>query len=251
MSEIRSLADEFGFRIIEDASHALGATYQGQKVGSLAFSDIVVFSFHPVKMITTGEGGACTTNDPEIARRIQRLRSHGITRDPSEMQSSFPGGWYYEQTELGFNYRITDFQCALGSSQLGRLDEFLEKRRSVADLYTNNLHYPWLEKPLYHQDRSSSHHLYVVKTRPDSPASRNRLIESLRGRGIWVNLHYIPIYRHPYYWQMGLYEAAKFPNAEHHFANAISLPIFPDLREQDVSQIIELIGADLGFQNIF
>lgn len=251
MSEIRSLADEFGFRIIEDASHALGATYQGQKVGSLAFSDIVVFSFHPVKMITTGEGGACTTNDPEIARRIQRLRSHGITRDAAEMQSSPPGGWYYEQTELGFNYRITDIQCALGSSQLGRLDEFLEKRRYVADLYMDNLEYPWLEKPLYESDRSSSHHLFIVKTCHDSPFSRNRLIESLRGSGIWVNLHYIPIYRHPYYWNMGDYDAANFPNAEHHFSNAISLPIFPDLREQDVAHVIELLGADLGFQNLF
>ena len=251
MAQIRELSLEFGFKILEDASHALGATYMGSKVGSCAFSDITVFSFHPVKMITTGEGGACVTNSPDLVSKLQRLRSHGITRNPSEMESPSPGAWYYEQLELGYNYRITDIQCALGISQLKRLDEFVSLRNQVAELYQRLISHSWIRHPEVLADRASSFHLYVVNLLPNAPVSRNKLFETFRANGILVNLHYIPIYRHPYYSKMKKYEPSQFPLAENYFSNAISIPIFPSLSVKDVDDVVAVIDQQLGFQTIF
>ena len=251
MAEIHELSKEFGFKVLEDASHALGSTYLGSKVGSCAFSDITVFSFHPVKMITTGEGGACVTNSPELVSKLQRLRSHGITRDPAEMENPSPGLWYYEQLELGFNYRITDIQCALGISQMKRLDKFVSLRNQVAERYQSLISQSWIEHPEVLPDRTSSFHLYVVNLLPNAPVSRNKLFETFRANGILVNLHYIPIYRHPYYSRMKKYEPAQFPHAENYFSNAISIPIFPSISAKEVDDVVAVIDQQLGFQTIF
>lgn len=250
MAEIHELSLEFGFKVLEDASHALGATYLGRKVGSCTFSDITVFSFHPVKMITTGEGGACVTNSPDLASKLQRLRSHGITRDPAEMESPSPGLWYYEQLELGYNYRITDIQCALGISQLKRLDEFVSLRNQVAESYQRLVSHSWIRNPEVLANRTSSFHLYIINLLPNSPVSRNKLFETFRANGILVNLHYIPIYRHPYYSRMKKYDPAQFPHAENYFANAISLPMFPSISEKEVDEVVAVIDHQLWFQTI-
>lgn len=251
MQEIRELSNRYGFKVLEDASHALGATLGGYRVGGGSWSDVTVFSFHPVKMITTGEGGACATNDPEIARRIQLLRSHGITRDPAEMESPNGAAWYYEQQELGFNYRITDFQCALGISQLRRLDSFVESRLLVAETYSQLLDPDVFELPQVLPDRTSSFHLYVVRLKSENPVERNQRFESMRANGILVNLHYIPIYRHPYYSRTGLYSPSNFPEAERYFASALSLPIYPELQRTQIEAVVSALSEPIGHQTIF
>lgn len=243
MKRISELSKLYGFRILEDASHALGAEYLGQKVGGCQFSDISVFSFHPVKMITTGEGGVCTTNNLGIARKIERLRSHGITRDFGEMESSDRPAYYYEQLELGFNYRITDFQCALGISQLKKLDSFVDARRRVAKVYDEAISVDWILKPEVFQGGKSSFHLYIIQVLDHGGASRDKVFEYLRADGILANLHYIPIYRHPYYFRTGKYNPQDFPSAEKYYARAISLPIFPGLRLSDVEKTISSLVA--------
>lgn len=249
MSEIFELSKEHGFKVIEDASHALGATYKGSPVGSCEYSEITVFSFHAVKMITTGEGGACVTNSPAIAAKLQQLRSHGITRDPAEMSETYPGGWYYEQQELGFNYRITDFQAALGESQLSRLENFVQKRNEVAQWYWKNLNGMGLDVPSVKSDRTSSFHLFVVLL-PNS-SSRKATFESMRAQGILVNVHYLPIYRHPYYSRMGKYNPADFPMAEEYYSRCLSIPIFPDITEEELNSVRSALTTKIGFQNLF
>lgn len=234
MEAIFALSQKYGFRIVEDNSHALGAEYLGLKVGGCQFSDISVFSFHPVKMITTGEGGACSTNDPVLARRMERLRSHGITRSQEEMVSPRGIPYYYEQIELGYNYRITDFQCALGISQLTRLDDFVADRNAIASLYSSRLDQTFLDLPFTSSDNVSSFHLYIVRIKEELESIRDELFHHLRSLGILVNLHYIPIYRHPYYWKTGLYSDLNFPHAESYFRRAISLPIHPSLEDGEV-----------------
>jgi len=251
MKEIHELSKIYGFKILEDASHALGAGYKGQKVGSCQFSHITVFSFHPVKMITTGEGGACTTNDLEVASKIERLRSHGITRDVAEMESPRLAGYYYEQLELGFNYRITDFQCALGLSQLQRIDQFVEDRNAVASKYLELIEQDWVIQPKVLSKRTSSFHLFIIRIADFAPATRDQIFESMRSRGIQVNLHYIPIYRHPYYARMGRFNPLDFPSAEDFFASALSLPVFPGLSSSDIAMTIEALEGPLGHQTIF
>jgi UDP-4-amino-4,6-dideoxy-N-acetyl-beta-L-altrosamine transaminase len=249
MPAIAKLGKKYGFKIIEDASHALGATYEGEAVGSCHYSDITVFSFHPVKMITTGEGGAATTNSPEIYAQLQRIRSHGITRDPNVIDIPFEGDWFYDQIEIGFNYRMTDLYAALGRSQLKRLDDFIERRRKVAEqyasLFENSGHGILIQDP----KGMSSWHLFV--TLIAEPRERKLIFDKLRQEGILVNVHYRPIYRQTFYAEMEKYDASDFPGAEFYYDRAISLPIFPGLTKEDVSFVFDQLGGQAGYQNIF
>ena len=249
MADIHELSKEFGFKIIEDASHALGSTFRGDPTGSCKFSDITVFSFHAVKMITTGEGGACVTNDDALASKIQRLRSHGITRDPNEIEAEYPGAWYYEQLELGFNYRMTDFQAALGESQLSKLSSFVLERNKVADWYDKNLKELNLELPQVSTDKTSSFHLYVVLT--SDSGERKATFERMRSEGILVNVHYLPIYQHPYYKSIGKYLPEDFPNSENYYSRCLSLPVFPGISDEELLRVRDALGSKLGFQTIF
>lgn len=229
MRQIKSLSERFGFSIIEDASHAIGASYEGLPVGNCRFSDIVVFSFHPVKIITTGEGGAALTNDVDLATKMKLLRSHGITRDKTQMNDNTRPDWYYEQLHLGFNYRMTDFQAALGASQIRRLGQFLKQRRGIVTRYKKLLSRVDLQLPIFEELEESSWHLFVVETIDDHvEGKRDDLFRLLRSVGILVNFHYIPVYRHPYFSKLG-FDPKNFPVAEEYYRRAISLPIYPGL----------------------
>jgi len=251
MAGIHALGQKYGFKIIEDASHALGGRYKGEPIGNCRYSDITVFSFHPVKIITSGEGGAAMTNDLALFGKMARLRSHGITRDASEMVSAADGPWYYEQIELGYNYRLTDLQAALGLSQMQRLDEFVTKRQSLAARYGELLKdFPAIT-PWQHADSYSAMHLYVVRLRLDEiKASHREVFERLRVNGIGVNLHYIPVYHHPYYARQG-FKATDFPEAERYYSEAISLPLFPALTQDQQLEVVRLLGTPIGHQTIF
>jgi UDP-4-amino-4,6-dideoxy-N-acetyl-beta-L-altrosamine transaminase len=251
MQAIHALSLEYGFRILEDASHAIGASYRGEKVGSCRYSDITVFSFHPVKIITTGEGGMAVTNDLDLVKRMARLRSHGITRYPSEMTSQPDGSWYYEQIELGFNYRMTDLQAALGLSQLQRLDEFVAERHLIAQRYEELLRDKPVALPWQDPDTHSSLHLYIVRVPAGSlKTSHREVFERMRADGIGVNLHYIPVYRQPYYQRMG-FVRAQFPEAERYYAEAITLPIYPGLSPQQQDEVVRRLLSPSGYQTIF
>jgi UDP-4-amino-4,6-dideoxy-N-acetyl-beta-L-altrosamine transaminase len=237
MQAIRALGDRYGFKIIEDASHAIGGRYLDAPVGSCAFSDITVFSFHPVKIITTGEGGMAVTNDADLAQRMDLLRSHGVTRDPSLMTREGDGPWYYQQVDLGFNYRITDIQAALGLSQMSRLDEFVARRHEIADWYDERLAELPLQLPVRPVDSYSALHLYVIRVNLEhTERTHLEVFESLRAQGIGVNLHYIPVYTQPYYEQLG-FAAGLCPTAERYYERAISIPMFPNLTAEDLAAI--------------
>lgn len=245
MDKIGELARRYGFTVIEDASHAIGGSFQGLKVGSCAHSQMTVFSFHPVKIITTGEGGMVVTNDPGLKRKLERLRSHGITRDEGEMRSASQGPWYYEQIELGFNYRITDIQAALGISQLERIDTFLAKRLELADLYDTLLKDLPLTLPHRDGQARSAFHLYPIRLAPDRGApSRALVFQGMRENGIGVNVHYLPIPAQPFYRGLG-FSTDPFPQATAYYANAISLPLFPDLTRAQVEKVVELLKTQL------
>jgi UDP-4-amino-4,6-dideoxy-N-acetyl-beta-L-altrosamine transaminase len=251
MDKIYALGQKYGFRIIEDASHAIGGKYKGKAIGGCQYSDITVFSFHPVKIITTGEGGMCVTNNPELANSLTRLRSHGIVRHPSEMTHTPDGPWYYQQVELGFNYRMTDIQAALGLSQIKRLDEFVTTRHAIAKRYNDMLKEYWIEMPWQHPDSYSGLHLYIIRVkRKNKHISHLQLFERLRNSGILVNLHYIPVYRHPYYQKLG-YNLSDFPEAEAYYAEAISLPMFVTLSEEKQAEVVARIVNPIGFQHLF
>ena len=251
METIHALSVQYGFRIIEDASHAIGGSYKGGKVGNCNYSDITVFSFHPVKIITTGEGGMAVTNDLQLVKHMARLRSHGITRYPSEMTCPPDGAWYYQQIELGFNYRMTEIQAALGVSQMRRLDEFVTRRQMIAQRYDDLLKDSPLTLPWQLTDTYSSLHLYVVRIPAGSlNVGRREVFDRMRSDGIGVNLHYIPVYRQPYYEQMGL-KADDFPNAEQYYAEAITLPIFPGLTPLQQDEIAQRLLKPSGYQTIF
>lgn len=251
MQAIHALSQQYGFRIIEDASHAIGGSYQGEKVGGCRFSDITVFSFHPVKIITTGEGGMATTNDLDLAKHMARLRSHGITRYPSEMTHPPDGSWYYQQIELGFNYRMTDIQAALGMSQMRRLDDFVDQRHAIAQRYDDLLKDSAAATPWQHPDTHSALHLYVIRLKLESMKTTHReIFERMRAEGIGVNLHYIPIYRQPYYAQMG-FNPEGFPQAERYYAEAITLPIFPGLTVAQQGEVVRRLSTPSGYQTIF
>jgi UDP-4-amino-4,6-dideoxy-N-acetyl-beta-L-altrosamine transaminase len=251
MDKIHALGEKYGFRIIEDASHAIGGKYKNKAIGGCQFSDITVFSFHPVKIITTGEGGMCLTNDSNLAINLSRYRSHGIVRHPGEMTHAPDGPWYYQQIELGYNYRMTDIQAALGLSQMKRLDEFVSIRNTIAGKYNELLQKNWLELPWQNSDSYSAFHLYIIRVKKNnSGINQGQLFEKLRTAGILVNLHYIPIYRHPYYEKIG-YNRFDFPQAEAYYSESISIPIFAGLLEHELDFVINSIIKPNGFQNIF
>lgn len=238
MQEIGALAKRYGFRVIEDASHAVGGSYQGRPVGNCRYSDITIFSFHPVKIITSGEGGMAMTQDESLAQALRLYCSHGITRDPALMRGQNEGPWYYEQVALGFNYRMTDIQAALGESQCDRLAEFVERRNRLAARYDVLLEGLPVRTPVRHNNRISAFHLYVVRL--DNPARRRDVFESMREAGIGVNVHYIPIYKQPYYRDLG-FPPDYCPSAEDYYASAITIPLFPDLTDEEQ----EIVVAEL------
>lgn len=241
MHEINNLSKQYGFKIIEDASHAVGAEYRGNKVGSCKYSDITVFSFHPVKIITTGEGGVVLTNSERIAKEITKLRSHSITRDACELEDNMQGDWYYEQQGLGFNYRLTDIQAALGSSQFKRLDDYVAKRNQLADTYRGSLSSLPIKLPTIIDDSYSSYHLYIIRLKSEYiNSTKKEVFAALRGMGIGVNLHYIPIYFQPYYRNLG-FSKGICPNAEEYYDQAISIPIFPTMTKDQQLAVVDSI----------
>lgn len=250
MKKIKELSDQYGFKIIEDASHAIGGKYLDEPIGNCRYSDITVFSFHPVKIITTCEGGVCLTNDSKIYDKIYRLRSHGIVRNQSEMENKSHGQWYYEQIDLGFNYRLNDLQSALGINQLKRINSFIQERHLIArkydKLFTNSR---IVTSPIQSKYSFSSFHLYIVRIKSMSFSDRKLIFEKLRNEGIFVNVHYIPIYKQPYY--SGKFNPQDFPNSEIYYSEAISLPIYPGLKDEEIEFVNRVIHQPTNFQNIF
>lgn len=241
MDRIAELAKEYGFVVIEDASHAIGAKFRGQAVGSCAYSDMAVFSFHPVKIITAGEGGMVMTNNEDLYNRLLRLRAHGITRNPNEMKGTPHGPWYYEQIELGFNYRITDIQAALGISQLSQIDHFITRRNVLAKRYDDALQGLPLVLPKVNPDAYSAYHLYVVRLKGDGDvmAKRKQVFEQLRNDRIGVNIHYIPVHTQPYYKEKFGFKEGDFPVAEQYYREVISIPIYNGLTDDQQDYVID------------
>lgn len=241
MAAIGNLAKEYGFRVIEDASHAIGGRYQDQPIGNCEYSDITVFSFHPVKIVTTAEGGAALTNSKELADKMTLLRSHGITRDPELMQGESHGCWYYQQIDLGFNYRMTELQAALGVSQMRRLNEFVSARHKLAQGYYTKLENLPVVLPYQLPNTYSGLHLFVIRLKLDDIAlSHQEVFDALRESGIGVNLHYIPVHTQPYYQNLGFTEG-EFPESEQYYREAISLPMFHGMTEEQQNTIIRII----------
>jgi UDP-4-amino-4,6-dideoxy-N-acetyl-beta-L-altrosamine transaminase len=246
MEAIAALAKDYGFKVIEDASHAIGGKYQGEFIGNSRYSDITVFSFHPVKIVTTAEGGMTVTNDDGLAEKMNLLRSHGITRDPALMTQEPDGPWYYQQVDLGFNYRMTELQAALGVSQMERLDAFVARRHELAKRYDQLLADLPIVLPWQHPDSYSGLHLYVIRLKLDSiNRSHREVFESLREQGIGVNLHYIPVHTQPYYRDMG-FEAENFPHSMAYYREAISLPMFQGLTEEQQDEVVAVLRKTLS-----
>lgn len=243
MQAIGELAQEFGFKVIEDASHAIGAEYHGEKVGNCAYSDITVFSFHPVKIITTAEGGLATTNNPELANKMAQLRSHGITRNPDEMVGESDGAWYYQQIDLGFNYRMTEMQAALGLSQLQRLDEFVARRQVLAKQYDELLKDLPVTLPFRQPENRSALHLYPILL---EAKHRQQIFDDLRSHDIGVNVHYIPVPTQPYYRKRFGFQAGDFPCAENYYAQAMSLPLYFSLSDEKQRQVVKTLQQAIG-----
>jgi UDP-4-amino-4,6-dideoxy-N-acetyl-beta-L-altrosamine transaminase len=241
MKEVSALAKRYGFKVIEDASHALGAGYLGEPIGKGTYSDVTVFSFHPVKMITTGEGGMCVTNSQDIAEKLTRIRSHGITRDPDKSLATVDGPWSYDQIDLGYNFRLTDFQAALGISQLSRLDKFTSRRIELAGIYNILLADSSWQPLASKSGRESSNHLYVIQNNKGM-AARQEAYAALLKIGVSPNVHYRPIYRNTYYASMGKFNPQDYPGAEQYYASAFSIPLFFGLKKRDVKRIGKLLG---------
>jgi UDP-4-amino-4,6-dideoxy-N-acetyl-beta-L-altrosamine transaminase len=245
MAGIHALSRKYGFRIVEDASHAIGSKYKGEPIGNGRYSDITVFSFHPVKIITTGEGGLAVANDAQIAERMALLRSHGITRDPTRMTHEPDGGWYYQQIDLGFNYRMTEMQAALGLSQMARIEEYVASRHALARDYETKLAELPVTTPWQHPDGYSGLHLYVIRlqlARIDK--SHREVFDTLRESGIGVNLHYIPVHRQPYYQRLG-FNLGDYPESERYYAEAISLPMYSALTRRQQDTVVVALGQAL------
>lgn len=239
MQAIQVLAKRYGFRIVEDAAHAIGGTYRGRPVGDGRFSDITVFSFHPVKVVTTGEGGAALTNNEELADRMVRLRSHGTTRDPALMQGEPDGAWSYQAIELGWNYRMTDISAALGISQMQRLDQYVARRAHLAERYDRILANSGLALPAREANATSAWHLYTVGWNEEaSGLSRREAFDRLRASGIGVQIHYIPVHTQPLFTARG-FRSGQFPNAEAHYARALTLPLYASLSEQQQDVVVD------------
>jgi UDP-4-amino-4,6-dideoxy-N-acetyl-beta-L-altrosamine transaminase len=245
MERIHALGQRFGFKIIEDASHAIGGTYQGEPIGNCRYSDITVFSFHPVKIVTTAEGGMAVTNTADLANAMSLLRSHGITRDVQQMTHAPDGPWYYQQVALGFNYRMTDMQAALGASQMHRLGEFVASRHAIASRYEQLLSALPVTRPWQHPDGYSGLHLYVIRLQTEKITQTHlEVFESLRKQGVGVNLHYTPVHTQPYYASMG-FEPEDFPQAMRYYAQAISLPMYPGLTQVMQEQVVGALAEAL------
>jgi UDP-4-amino-4,6-dideoxy-N-acetyl-beta-L-altrosamine transaminase len=245
MAAIHTLSKRYGFSIIEDASHAIGGRYQHEPIGNCRYSDITVFSFHPVKIITTAEGGMAVTNRAELAHAMELLRSHGITRDEAHMTHASDGPWYYQQIGLGFNYRMTELQAALGLNQLQRLDTFVAQRHALAQRYDALLTNLPVVTPWQHPDSHSGMHLYVIKLCLDQIHRTHReVFEGLRAQGIGVNVHYIPVHTQPYYAQIG-FSAGDFPQAELYYEQAISLPMYQDLSHEQQDLVFAALRREL------
>jgi UDP-4-amino-4,6-dideoxy-N-acetyl-beta-L-altrosamine transaminase len=245
LQEIKALSTRYGFYIVEDACHALGASYQQDKIGSCRYSDITVFSFHPVKSITTGEGGMLLTNDASIASKARLFASHGITRDRELMTRKNENEWYYEQHELGFNYRITDIQSALGLSQLKRLDQFIVRRSDIAAMYLNALN----ELPVVFQTVGShvesAYHLFPVTIDTSAHVDKDQLFDAMKAGGVTCGCHYIPVHLQPFYQKKG-FKAGDYPNAERYYEHALSLPIYPSLSDDDLGKVVNLVNEILS-----
>lgn len=241
MERIAKLAAKYGVAVIEDASHAIGGKYKDTRVGCCEFSDMAVFSFHPVKIVTTAEGGMILTNRRDLYEKLMLYRSHGITRNPEMMTQESHGPWYYEQIGLGYNYRITDVQAALGNSQMKRIDQFVARRHEIAKRYDNALENLPLALPWQHPDSFSAFHLYVIKLRTEALQKTHlQIFEELRRAGIGVNLHYIPVHTQPYYQTLG-FKWGDFPAAEAYYRSAISLPMYYGLTEEDQDYVIDTL----------
>jgi UDP-4-amino-4,6-dideoxy-N-acetyl-beta-L-altrosamine transaminase len=246
MRAIHKLSERYGFRIIEDASHAIGGRYLDEPVGNGSFSDITIFSFHPVKIITTGEGGMAVTNDDELASRLGLLRSHGITREPDLMTQPMEGPWYYQQVMLGFNYRMTDIQAALGVSQMTRLNEYVSRRHEIAERYNSLLEDLPLTLPWQQPDGYSAFHLYVIRLHLDSIRRTHlEVFEALRAKGILVNLHYIPVHTQPFYQKMG-FRKGDYPEVERYYTEGISIPMYPALSDAQQDEVVGAIQEAMG-----
>lgn len=246
IDEINDIAREHGIPVIEDAAHAIGAEYKGKKVGSLA--DMTVLSFHPVKAITTGEGGMVLTDNQEYNERLQTFRTHGITKDSKKLQKN-EGAWYYEMQDLGYNYRLTDFQCALGISQCKKLDQFIHRRREIAQQYTDAFtELPEIVTPYEKKDVRSAYHIYVIQLQIEKlKADRKTIFDALRAENIGVQVHYIPVHYHPYYRQHVRYKKGDFPNAERYYERALTLPLFPKMANQDIEDVIQAVRKIITF----
>jgi UDP-4-amino-4,6-dideoxy-N-acetyl-beta-L-altrosamine transaminase len=245
MEAISKLAKEYGFKIIEDASHAIGGKYKDQPIGNCKYSDITIFSYHPVKIVTTAEGGLALTNSQELAEKMSLFRSHGITRDPKRMTHTPDGPWYYQQVELGFNYRMTELQAALGTSQMSRLEKFVATRHTIAKRYNELLKDLAITIPWEHPDSYSGLHLYVIRVDlKRTKKSHREVFQSLIDQGIGVNLHYIPVYKQPYYEQMG-FNPSDFPQAEKYYQEAISLPMYVNLTNDQQDKVVSALSKAL------
>lgn len=246
MRAIGELAQRYGFKVIEDASHAIGGKYQGQYIGGCRYSDITVFSFHPVKIITTAEGGMALTNNAELAASMELLRSHGITRDLQKMTRAPDGPWYYQQIDLGFNYRMTELQAALGVSQMERLDDYIARRHRLAERYNELLKDLPVTLPWQHPDSYSGLHLYVIRLNlAEIEKTHREIFESLREQGVGVNLHYIPIHTQPYYERMG-FVSEDFPCSMEYYREAISIPMFQTMSDEQQDQVVAGLIKALG-----
>jgi len=242
---IWTLAQQYGFRVIEDASHSVGATHKGERVGSCRWSDIAVFSFHPVKIVTTAEGGLATTRNPELAERMARLRTHGMTKDKRLLSRKDEGGWYYEQIELGLNYRLTDMQAALGLSQLRKLDQFLRRRRELVARYDRLLTDIPVTRPLIDVLDESAWHLYVIRIDPKRAGrTRRQVYDAMRDAGIGVQVHYIPVHLQPYYRALG-FKPGDCPEAELYSEQALTLPLYPAMSDAEQDQVVEALKMSL------
>lgn len=242
MRALKQLSNEYGFHLIEDASHAIGARYLSGQVGNCEYSDITVFSFHPVKIITTAEGGLATTNQADLVKKMAQLRSHGITRETADMHGESDGAWYYQQIDLGYNYRMTELQAALGLSQLTRLDQFIARRQQLAAQYDDLLQDLPLIRPFRQPENQSALHLYPIQVAAEK---RKQIFDYLRENGIGVNVHYIPVHTQPYYQQRFGFAHGDFPNAEHYYARSISLPLYFDLSDDEQKQVVNTLKRAL------
>ncbi|WP_379543524.1 UDP-4-amino-4,6-dideoxy-N-acetyl-beta-L-altrosamine transaminase [Psychrobacter sp. R86515] len=246
MERIYQLSKKYGFSIIEDASHAIGGKYKNQPIGNCQYSDITIFSFHPVKIITTAEGGVATTKSKELAQKMELLRSHGITRDSDLMTHEPDGSWYYQQITLGFNYRMTEMQAALGVSQIKRLNTITDRRHQLAKTYDSLLADLPVITPYQHSDGYSGLHLYVIRIETkQAQRTQKEVFDDLRAANIGVNLHYIPVHLQPYYQQNLGFTLGDFPEAELYYAQAISLPMYPELSEQEQEYVVKTLRSIL------